>query len=134
VSGSLQDLLAIGATPVKTFAYPYGAFNSTVVQAVKNAGFTAAVDSNPGPNLTTDDHYTLRRFGNTNATTFDQVKAAIDDTVAQKTYLILLFHEVDNSGDPYSITPDLFQQIISYLQTNNVSVVTTSAALQMMQH
>jgi peptidoglycan/xylan/chitin deacetylase (PgdA/CDA1 family) len=133
VAGSRQDLLDLGVTAVNSFAYPYGAFNSTVVQAVQSAGFTSAVDSIPGPNLTTDNHFTLRRYSNQNTTTIDQVKAEIDDAVANDTYLILLFHQVDYSGETYSITPDLFQQIVSYLQSSNVSVVTASTALGMMQ-
>jgi len=104
-----------------------------VVQAVQDAGFSAAVDSTPGSNLTTDSKLTLRRLSVTNTTTFGQVQSAIDAAIAQRTYLILLFHNVDHSGTTYSTTPELFQQIVGYLQTNNVSVVTASTALQMMQ-
>lgn len=33
---------------VTTFAYPYGAFNNTVIDVVKNSGFTSAVSTVPG--------------------------------------------------------------------------------------
>src|SRR5262249_18299274 len=133
VSGSRRELLAIGAAPVTTFACPYGQFNSTVIRAIHGAGFVTAVNSNPGTNVTNDNPLMLRRFSITSATTLDQVKTAIDEAASQRTYLILLFHRVDRSATDYSIPPEEFEHIVAYLKASDVSVVTHSAALRMMQ-
>ncbi|MHB8418168.1 MAG: polysaccharide deacetylase family protein [Myxococcales bacterium] len=42
VAGSRQDLAAVLGTPVDLFAYPFGAFNEAVLEAVRLSGFTGA--------------------------------------------------------------------------------------------
>src|SRR5262249_33216480 len=42
IVGSRQDLMGWGVGKVNSFAYPYGKYNSTPIQAVKNSGFTNA--------------------------------------------------------------------------------------------
>jgi PKD repeat protein len=51
----------------------------------------------------------------------------------QKAWLILLFHDVDNTGSTYSTTPLIFQHIVNYLAAKNVPVVTMSQALVTIQ-
>ncbi|QQG44137.1 MAG: polysaccharide deacetylase family protein [Candidatus Roizmanbacteria bacterium] len=46
---------------VKTFAYPYGAFNSDVIDAVKEASFSAAVTVVSGTFQVKDDIFSLNR-------------------------------------------------------------------------
>ena len=48
VAGSRDDLQRILGHPVYWFAYPYGAFNVRVVDAVRRAGFLMAVTTNAG--------------------------------------------------------------------------------------
>ncbi len=130
VEGSREDLQAIGVTPLNYFAYPYGDYDARVIQAVKNAGFAAARSSNGGYNdLSNLNLYALNRKPMTNTTTFDQVKSFIDQAMADKTWLILLFHQVDDTGSEYAVTPQLFQQIVDYLKTQHITPVTMSQAL-----
>jgi peptidoglycan/xylan/chitin deacetylase (PgdA/CDA1 family) len=48
VAGSRQVLARVLGHPVYFFAYPYGAFNATVVQAVRAAGFTMGYTTQSG--------------------------------------------------------------------------------------
>jgi peptidoglycan/xylan/chitin deacetylase (PgdA/CDA1 family) len=133
ISGSRQDLLNIGITPVNYFAYPVGGYNAQIEQQVKDAGFKAARSSDGGDNDKTTDLFALRRRPMDNTTTFAQVKNYIDAAMMEKTWTILLFHEVDNSGDQYAITPALFQQIVNYLKQKNITPITIDQGVKMMQ-
>jgi peptidoglycan/xylan/chitin deacetylase (PgdA/CDA1 family) len=48
--------------PVNTFCYPSGRFNQKVRQAVIDAGYAAAVASNPGKRFPNDDLFALKRL------------------------------------------------------------------------
>jgi peptidoglycan/xylan/chitin deacetylase (PgdA/CDA1 family) len=60
-AGSRQALEAVLGHPVYFFAYPFGAFNDTVVQAVRAAGFTLAYTTAGGTTESTADPLTLPR-------------------------------------------------------------------------
>lgn len=131
VIGSRDDLSAIGINPV-TFAYPFGSYNPEVVQIVKDAGFAGARTTNNGTASRLDDHFTLRRLGMENTTRIEDVRAAIDQALARKQWLILVFHHIDHSGGRYASTPEFLQQVVSYLQQKSARVVTTAQGLEMM--
>lgn len=132
IAGSKQDLENIGAGPITNFAYPFGSYNATVRQKVIDAGFIGARTSDGGWNLKTQDKFTLKRQGVEGNTTVAQVQQWIDQAVAQKTWLILVFHRIDNSGQQYSTTPERLSQIVNYLKQNEVPVKTMGQGLQLM--
>lgn len=132
IEGSRQDLLNIGASPVQIFAYPMGAYNSTTERLVREAGFIAGRSSDGGYNDKNTNPYALRRQPMTRTTTLLQVKNYIDTAIQNKTWVILLFHRVDESGDTYAITPTLFQQIIHYLTSQNVKPITIEEGVQIL--
>lgn len=55
----LEELFHV---PVKTFAYPGGAYNNTVLDLVKETSYEAAVTTNPGTTLQYDHLYELPRI------------------------------------------------------------------------
>lgn len=59
-----QDLEAQLGHPVRHFAYPYGAYNSTTLAIVREAGFTTAVTTLPGSVQVPGGIYTLHRVRN----------------------------------------------------------------------
>jgi peptidoglycan/xylan/chitin deacetylase (PgdA/CDA1 family) len=130
VSGSKQDLLAIGVNQVPTFSYPYGEANSTVITATKNAGYIGARGVEAGFNTKETDPYLLLSQSVEVNTTIDTIKTWIDSAIQNKTWVILVFHKVDYSNDQYSTTPEIFQQITNYLIAKNALVVTNAAGLQ----
>jgi peptidoglycan/xylan/chitin deacetylase (PgdA/CDA1 family) len=55
------------AVPVDFFCYPAGAYNSTVIAAVRHAGYQGATSTEPGF-ARWDEPWTLNRIRVTNAT------------------------------------------------------------------
>lgn len=73
---ALEERLGIVVT---TFAYPYGAHNDRVVEAVAAAGYQTAVSTMPGTNATLlAAPYLVRRLNVGHRTTATQFLAAID--------------------------------------------------------
>ena len=132
IAGSRQDLLNLGISPVNTFAYPFGSYNAPTDAIVKQSGYIGARTSDGGFNAKTGNKYLLKRQPVELNTTFAQVKSWVDQAQAQKLWLVLVFHRVDSSQTQYSITPQLFQQIVDYLATNNVPVRTTREGINLM--
>ncbi len=130
IVGSLQDLQAMNVGPITTFAYPYGDYNDTTLQIVKNAGFAAARSTITGYVTPTVDKYQLPRQSVESSVTVTQAKQWIDTAVANKQWLILVFHSIDSSGVQYSTTPDTFNQIVDYIVQKKVPVVTVSQGVQ----
>jgi peptidoglycan/xylan/chitin deacetylase (PgdA/CDA1 family) len=62
VAGSRRVLEQVLGHPVYFFAYPYGAFDATVVQAVRAAGFTMAYTTQSGTTESTTDPLTWPRL------------------------------------------------------------------------
>ena len=124
IIGSKNDLIDIGIDNVTTFAYPFGAYNSTVKQIVKDGGFITGRSSDGGFNDKRQDIFALRRMSMENTTTISDVKAAIDRANTEKTWLVLLFHEVDTNGHRYSVTPDFLSDIVSYLKQKDMRPIT----------
>lgn len=55
----LENMLYI---PILSFAYPYGAFDSQAILLVKEAGFTTAVSSISGNDVSESNRYLLYRI------------------------------------------------------------------------
>jgi peptidoglycan/xylan/chitin deacetylase (PgdA/CDA1 family) len=136
--GNRNDLIAEGANPVSTFAYPKGngVDKDVVVQAVKDAGFIAARSTIDGFNYKDTNHYKLKRMPADKGASFEEMKKWIDATIKNKSWLILVFHQIDNVTGDYHIQPDLFDRLISYTaeqrKQGNLKVITTTEGVNMM--
>jgi peptidoglycan/xylan/chitin deacetylase (PgdA/CDA1 family) len=132
LSGNRADLLSIGAAPILSLAYPYGLYNDQIKQLVQAAGFTSARTVNAGLNVKTSDKFALLAESVGATTTLDQIKTWVDTAVANKAWLILTLHQVDQTGAEYGTTPAILQGLVDYLTTNNVPVHTISEGLALM--
>jgi len=121
----------IGST-ITTLAYPYGAYNATVRTLTKNAGYTTGRATDEGLNVKTTDKYALKSECPVNTTPFSQIKQAIDDAKQNKQWYILCLHEVNDTGDEYSITPARLKEIIDYVKTSNIKIVTVKEGTTLM--
>jgi hypothetical protein len=48
--------------------------------------------------------------------TFDQVKAQIDSAIIHKTWILVNFHQIDNSPAAYHTPPALFTKVLNYIK------------------
>lgn len=133
INGSRQVLLDLGASPVAYFAYPFGAYNDSVIQMVKDAGFAGARSSDGGLNDKATDPYALRRFPLYNSTTLTQVKDVINSAITQKKWVILLVHGVEENPGTYDITPAFLQQVVDYLKSEGITPVTVHEGVSQMK-
>lgn len=161
VDGLRKDLLQMIGAPVNTFAYPFGLFDDTLVAKLRAAGILSArtvdfIDAQGQPmyNTKASDFYKLSAIHvtvDTPITSTDPLPVGwqpnygyaekwIDDVVAQKKWLIFLFHKVDaactgagipidtngdnvnDSFDPYCTTPAKLAHIRDYLVSKNADV------------
>jgi peptidoglycan/xylan/chitin deacetylase (PgdA/CDA1 family) len=130
ILGSLSDLKALGFNPV-SFAYPYGDYNDSTVSIVGGASFQGARDTKRGFNNSASNRLLLQSYilGPDGDDSLNTVTQAIDDAQANNTWLILVFHRVDETGQPTSVTHEFVQGIIDYLVEKNARVVTMQQGL-----
>ncbi|OGZ83656.1 MAG: hypothetical protein A2599_01635 [Candidatus Staskawiczbacteria bacterium RIFOXYD1_FULL_39_28] len=134
IIGSKNFLESLGAK-ISTFAFPFGTHNSLVDQIVKEAGFTGsrtALARNEGENYKNNNPYALRSKTVDASTTLAQVQQWIDDAIKNKTWIILVFHGIDNSGSQFSSTPQTLNAICDYIKSKNVKTVTNAQGVGMM--
>src|SRR5579872_3747103 len=138
IDGSRTALQNIGATPVDTFAYPYGSFNSNTESLVDSDGFVAARSVNAGYNTKNSDPFALDVQIVDSNTTLAQVENWVSTANANHLWLILLFHQVEDqatitaNGDTPAITPQMLTDIVNYIQSQNISVKTLHDGFQLM--
>lgn len=132
VSASRSDLLGMGAQNVNVVVYPYGDYNGDVKAAAMSSGYIAGRSVDRGFNTRSTDKFTLKVQQVDMTTTVAQVRAWIDTAAQEKTWLVLMFHQVDASGKELAtVTPNL-QAIINYLASAQVSVVTLEQGVALM--
>ena len=118
--------LSAGLSPVSIFAYPYGDWDGRVEDIIKASGYIGARATDLGFNTRNSDPYDLRTENVEANTTLAQVQTWVDEAIANKTWLILAFHDVSNTPiDEYTITPSTLQSILNYLAQSRVQVATT---------
>lgn len=125
----LEDVLG---GKVVSFAYPYGEFDSQIAQLVENAGYKSARTIIGALNGTARDEYKLRSYMVLRTDTAAKIKADIDDAIANKKWYILTFHDITSNPDKYSTTPEIFEEIVAYIKTKGVKVVTIKQGVRLM--
>ncbi|MES2437358.1 MAG: polysaccharide deacetylase family protein [Patescibacteria group bacterium] len=133
IQGSRQDLLDLNVGPITTFAYPFGEYNEISIQAVKNSGYSSARSTIDGYATVGTDKYQLPRQSVEVDTSIEQIRQWIDTAIANKQWLILAFHRIDQSNDQYAVTPANFNLIIDYLAQKNARVITVDQGIKALQ-
>jgi peptidoglycan/xylan/chitin deacetylase (PgdA/CDA1 family) len=131
VSQSKSWLLAnAGVASVPDFASPYGAYDGRVINVVKQYYASHRAVRNL-PNWRDADPYELGAFDCHNGISVAQMKGWIDQAVAQRSWVILLFHEF-TPGTPTRSTQvrnSDFTAILDYLHPVKTVTVAQGLAL-----
>jgi len=130
IVGSLTDLKTLGVNAT-SFAYPYGEYNDTTLSIVGDAGFLSARTTQRGFDDSSSNRLLLKSYviGPDGIDTLTTIDDAIDEAQTNGTWLILVFHRIDETGQRTSIPHELLQQIVDHLVQQKTPVVTTRAAL-----
>lgn len=123
IENSKAALEEIGVFP-STFAYPLGEYNDMTTAAVKKSGFVGAVTAWEDKNVRNGDPYVLKRHPLRNTTTLEDARQWIDQAIRDDAWTILMFHQIDDSGRDYAVTPELFVEIIKYIQDTGIRAIT----------
>lgn len=121
-----------GSTVATDFASPYGAYNDSVVAAIKqyyNSHRSVDVGFNSKDNF---DPYNILVQDVDISTTSAQVQAWVDKAKAQKTWLVLVYHNVEKrpaASDTYAVSTANLDRELSYIKSSGISVQTMQQAL-----
>ena len=119
-------------TPIADFAAPYGATNGQLTtDAAKyyqsyrgvEPGFNARNNLNP---------YNILVQNMLSTTTLLQVESWVNEAIATKTWLVLVYHQVDPnfaSAGLYDTTPSDLSAQLAFIKSTGIAVETTSQAL-----
>ena len=120
-----------GSSVASEFATPYGSYNDTVLTAAKkyyvsqrstDVGFNSKDNFNP---------YNIVVQNVDATTTVAQVKAWVKQAQTQKTWLVLVYHQVENTiaaGDTDAVKTANLNTELSYIKASGIAVKTQSAA------
>lgn len=125
--------LASHGLNVTNFATPYGAYdNNVIVEALKyyksHRGFADRDTLNTYPY----DKGVIRVQSLEDGVTVAQVKAWIDQAIANNMWLVLVAHEIRPTTNPdyeYTYTTANFTTLADYIQSSGIQVVTVEQAL-----
>jgi peptidoglycan/xylan/chitin deacetylase (PgdA/CDA1 family) len=129
--------------PATSFAYPYGAFNSTVENTAQQCGYNSAradftlkspagcKGCAPSDSIPPADPYAIDAPASVQSTwSLSDIESLVTQAEAAGGWMPIIFHHVcDNSCDPYSVTSSTFSAFLAWLQTQNVSVQTVGQVI-----
>lgn len=117
---------------VRSLAYPFGYNNSLIKQLLAQNGYESGRATIEGVNVKNGDPYALKVMSILVNTPLSAVKSEIDQALADKSWLILLFHQINYEGNKYSATPETLFAITNYLNQKQAEVVTVSEGVSLM--
>jgi len=130
INRSRNQLIKHGLN-VQSFASPYGAYNDAIVDYLTK-NFNSHRTAWNLPNTWPINDYYLKTKTVLPTTSVAEVKSWIDQAKANNEWLILLFHDLtagtaQPQNDDYGL--DDFKEILNYIQSSNLPVMTNTAAL-----
>jgi peptidoglycan/xylan/chitin deacetylase (PgdA/CDA1 family) len=122
------------------FAYPYGSYNNTVIDVVREHHSLARtlVYGTYQPHLSNFDsniQYKLKTFLVTNTTSVQAIKNRIDSAILQNGLIILTFHQIVNEDAIYETQylTSQFEEVSNYLKSReaDIDVITLSSLYEL---
>jgi len=127
--------------PVDDFTSPYGAYNAHTLQFIakyyrsqKNAEGDPAANELEAINVGASfNPMSIQSYSVRNTTTMDDLRKLIKDAEDNNGWLVLTYHQVDNSGSPYSVTPQVFAQQMKLIDQSPVRTPTVGQVMDAWQ-
>ena len=130
VRDSKKFLEKNGFAPIVDWASPYGISNIAITESVK-ATYRSQRSAQSGFNSKDDfDIYALKVQSVVLSTTAAEVQSWIEQAVRDKTWLILLYHEVATNNHEYSTTPAQLESHLEIIKKAGAPMVTVDQALR----
>lgn len=126
---SRQQLESAFGGTFNDFATPFGAYNDTVLAKIKQ-DYRSHRSVEPGYN--SKDNFNIYDIVVQNVLTTtkpSEVQAWLQKAAQDKTWLVLVYHQVDNSSDGYSVTSSDFESHLQMIQSSGLFSVTMDQAL-----
>lgn len=123
INGSADDLIKIGVDSIRSFAYPYGRRSDRVKSIAKEMNIISARSVIGDYCYGDEDRYDIPTKFVIQETKIEDVKGWIDKAIAEKLWLVLLFHQIAPDAYMYGCSIDIFSQIIDYIKGKNVDVM-----------
>ncbi|MGD0377334.1 MAG: Ig-like domain-containing protein, partial [Streptosporangiaceae bacterium] len=139
-----RDTLLGWGFPVTDFAYPYAAYNSTTEGIVEQCGYNSArqdgdITSKPygcvsgcplAETIPPKDPYGIRAPSSIQDDwTLAQMEQLVTQAEPGGGWTVLVFHHICDDCDQYSVTPANFNALLTWLQTQNVSIETVGQVI-----
>lgn len=108
--------------PIKDFAAPYGDLDDSVIGVIKehyNSHRTVAAGINTFENF---DRYRLKSPNIQVNTSNDEIKTFLDEAKSHNGWLILTYHEINDSGREYSISKEQFAEQMKLIEDSGLKV------------
>jgi peptidoglycan/xylan/chitin deacetylase (PgdA/CDA1 family) len=134
MSQSQAALQSAMGVPITDFAYPFGAYNANTI-AVGKQYYKSQRTVNAGYNTKDSFDLTQLKIYEVDSNISQaQVQGWINGAIAQKSWLILVYHEIANTPtDPsdslYTVKPSDLSAELAYLKSTNVATVTVNQAI-----
>jgi peptidoglycan/xylan/chitin deacetylase (PgdA/CDA1 family) len=123
---SLQNNFGVAAND---FASPYGDVNDSVMSQVRTY-FRSHRGVVSGYNYPDNfDIYNLKVQDVLVTTTTAEVQSWVNQAAQEKSWLILVYHQVDNGGDTYSVKPTNFSSQMNVIKQSSLTVDTVDQAI-----
>lgn len=127
VASRLSIERAVQGSPVESFVYPSGRYNTTSRRAVAYAGFKSARTLDLGLNHAFCDLFALRAVALGPGMTVDDLTVWMEQAVTSRTWLIVVLHLVarhNPTGYPYFCSLSEFQRLLDAVQSQPFWIAT----------
>ncbi len=135
--GTSKAILTSDFGPIKDFTSPYGAYNAHTLQMIskyyrsqKNAeGDPSAYPLESINVKKTFDPMNITSYTVRQSTTLDDIKKLLSNAHKNNGWLVLTYHQIDNSGDEYAVKPEVFAKQIQLVEQSNLRSATVGQVL-----
>jgi peptidoglycan/xylan/chitin deacetylase (PgdA/CDA1 family) len=123
---SKQTLEQKNLGPVKTFAYPFGAYNKTT-QSIYSSQYLYIRTNDSGYNDRYFDETDIRSMAVSSDTTDTQYKSWLDYANLHHLWLVIVYHHINESGQ-YNVTKTQLDRQLNMVTESGLTVLPVSEA------